>query len=90
MSGARGRTALLVVAALAVVGGAAALVRSSMQPVTLYSFGYEPTVGDTFSTPGVHVLATGTLAAAVVLAAGLVLLAFWAGLRLGRRRGGGH
>ncbi len=81
-------TALLVIAALAVVGGVLALVGSLMQPVSLGFFAYAPLSGETFTTPGVHVLATGTLVAAGVLAAGLVLLAFWAGLRVGRRGGG--
>ena len=81
-------TALLVIAALAVVGGSLALVGSLMQPVTMSWFAYAPLSGETFTTPGVHVLATGTLVAAGVLAAGLVLLAFWAGLRVGRRGGG--
>ena len=80
-------TALLVIAALAVVGGALALVGSLMQPVTMSWFAYAPLSGETFTTPGVHVLANGTLVAAGVLAAGLVLLAFWAGLRVGRRGG---
>jgi hypothetical protein len=85
--GRRGTLALLVVAALAVVGGAVALVVSVMQPVTFGTFGSELTVGETFTTPGVHILATGTLVAAGVLAAGLVALAFGAGLRVGRRGG---
>lgn len=87
MNGRRRALAVLVVAALAVVGGVVALVASLMQPVSFATFGTELSVGDTFSTPGVHILATGTLVAAGVLAAGLVLLAFWAGLRLGRRGG---
>jgi hypothetical protein len=79
-------TALLVVAALAVVGGAIALVGSLVQPVTFFSGGYAPLSGETFATPGVHILATGTLVAAGVLVVGLVALAFWAGIRIGRRR----
>jgi hypothetical protein len=78
-------TALLVVAALAVVGGALALIWSLMQPVTLGFFAYAPESGGIHS-PGAHILATGTLVAAGVLALGLVALAFWAGIRVGGRR----
>jgi hypothetical protein len=87
VTGRRGMRALLVVAALAVVGGAVALFWSLMQPVSLGFFAYAPGSGETFTTPGVHILATGTLVAAGVLAAGLVALAFGAGLRVGRRGG---
>jgi hypothetical protein len=79
-------TALLVVAALAVVGGALALVWSLLQPVSLGFFAYAPESGDVYS-PGAHILATGTLIAAAVLALGLVALAFWAGIRVGSRPG---
>ena len=79
-------TALLVVSALAVVGGAVALIRSLAQPVTFFSGGYAPLSGETFTTPGVHILATETLVAAGVLVVGLLALAFWAGVRLGGRR----
>lgn len=86
MSGPIRMTALLVVAALAVVGGAVALIWSLMQPVTLGFFGYAPESGEVYS-PGAHILSTGTLVAAGVLALGLVALAFWAGIRVGGRRG---
>ena len=86
MSGRRATTAILVVAALAVVGGAVSLRWSLTQPVTMSWFAYAPLSGETFTTPGVHVLATGTLVAAGVLALGLVVLAFGAGIRWGGRR----
>lgn len=77
--------ALLIVAALAVVGGALALAWSLMQPVSLGFFAYAPESGETFTTPGAHILSTGTLVAAGVLVVGLVALAFWAGIRVGGR-----
>ncbi|GAB7303396.1 hypothetical protein MAFF212519_12550 [Clavibacter michiganensis] len=86
MSGRIRMTALLAVAALAVVGGALALVWSLLQPVSLGFFAYAPESGETFTTPGVHILASGSLVAAGVLALGLVGLAFWAGIRVGGRR----
>ncbi|MWJ15315.1 hypothetical protein DOU15_05345 [Clavibacter michiganensis subsp. michiganensis] len=86
MSGRIRMITLLAVAALAVVGGALALVWSLLQPVSLGFFAYAPESGETFTTPGVHILATGSLVAAGVLALGLVGLAFWAGIRVGGRR----
>ena len=87
MSGRIRMTALLLAGALAVVGGAVALLWSLTQPVT--SFAYAPESGEVFA-PGAHVLGTGTLVAACVLVVGLVALAFWAGLRVGGRRGRGE
>ncbi|WP_435080954.1 hypothetical protein [Clavibacter michiganensis] len=83
MTGRIRMTALLVVAALAVVGGAVALLWSLTQPVTF--FAYAPESGEVFA-PGAHILSTGALVSAGVLALGLVALAFWAGIRVGGRR----
>ncbi|RIJ43482.1 hypothetical protein DZF93_06350, partial [Clavibacter michiganensis subsp. insidiosus] len=63
MSGRRSATVLLAVAALAVVGGAVALIRSLAQPVTFFSGGYAPLSGETFTTPAG---ARGVLAGAVL------------------------
>ena len=87
MSGRIRMTALLVVAALAVVGGAVGLAWSLTQPVSMGWFAYAPLSGERFTTPGVHLLSTGTLFAAGVLVVGLVGLAFWVGIRVGRRGG---
>jgi hypothetical protein len=75
----------LGVAALAAAGGAADLIWSLMQPVTLGFFGYAPESGEVYS-PGAHILSTVALVAAGVLALGLVALAFWSGIRVGGRR----
>jgi hypothetical protein len=79
-------TALLVVAALAVVGGAVGLVAALAQPLQASSFAFVGGGGSLSFGPGALLVSTGALVAAGVLAIGLVALAFWAGLRVGRRR----
>jgi hypothetical protein len=79
-------TALLVVAALAVVGGAVGVVVALAQPLQVSSFAFVGGGGSLTFGPGALLVSTGTLVAAGVLALGLVALAFWAGIRVGGRR----
>lgn len=86
MSGRIRMTALLVVAALAVVGGAVGVVVALAQPLQVSSFAFVGGGGSLTFGPGALLVSTGTLVAAGVLALGLVALAFWAGIRVGGRR----
>ena len=86
MSGRRGTTALLVVAALAVVGGAVGVVVALARPLEVSSFAFVGGGGSLSFGPGALLVSTGALVAAAVLALGLVGLAFWAGIRVGGRR----
>jgi hypothetical protein len=92
VSGRRGTTALLAVAALVVVGGAVGVVVALAQPLQVGSFAFVGGGGSLTFGPGVLLVSTGALVAAGVLALGLVALAFGAGIRVGGRRradGGG-
>ncbi|QOD44342.1 hypothetical protein [Clavibacter zhangzhiyongii] len=92
MSGRRGTTALLAVAALVVVGGAVGVVVALAQPLQVGSFAFVGGGGSLTFGPGALLVSTGALVAAGVLALGLVALAFGAGIRVGGRRdadGGG-
>jgi heme/copper-type cytochrome/quinol oxidase subunit 1 len=77
---------LLVVAALAVVAGAVTLGVGLTQPAASGWFAYAPLSGESFVPAGVHLVSTAALVSAAVLVVGLVALAFWWGIRIGRRR----
>ncbi|MFT2691982.1 hypothetical protein [Clavibacter zhangzhiyongii] len=85
MSGRRGTTALLAVAALVVVGGAVGVVVALAQPLQVGSFAFVGGGGSLTFGPGALLVSTGALVAAGVLALGLVALAFGAGIRVGGR-----
>ena len=57
-----------------------------MQPVSFGWFAYAPLSGETFSPGGVGLVSTAALVSAGVLALGVVALALWWGIRIGRRR----
>lgn len=77
---------LLVVATLAVVAGAVTLGVGLTQPAATGWFAYAPLSGESFVPTGVRLVSTAALVSAGVLALGLVALALWWGIRIGRRR----
>ncbi|WP_417234124.1 hypothetical protein [Arthrobacter sp.] len=78
---------LLPLAAMAaVVVGGFLLLRSESRPATFGWFAYAPLAEGTGTWEGLHVISTGGLVGTAVLVLGLVVLAFWCGLRLGARR----
>jgi len=76
---------LLVVATLAVVAGAVTLGVGLTQPAASGWFAYAPLSGESFVPSGVHLVSTGALVSAAVLALGVVALALAVGIRVGRR-----
>lgn len=82
---------LLLVGLVAVIVGACVVVVAHPQPASFGWFAYAPLSSTISITDGVHIISTGELVGAAVLAIGLIALAFWAGLRVGvrRPRGGG-
>ncbi|MBM7412897.1 heme/copper-type cytochrome/quinol oxidase subunit 1 [Clavibacter michiganensis] len=77
---------LLVVATVAVVAGAVTLGVGLLQPAATGWFAYAPLSGESFVPTGVHLVSTAALVSAAVLAVGVVALALWWGIRIGRRR----
>jgi heme/copper-type cytochrome/quinol oxidase subunit 1 len=77
---------LLVVAALAVVAGAVTLGVGLTQPAASGWFAYAPLSGESFVPTGVNLVSTAALVSAAVLVVGLLALALWWGIRIGRRR----
>ena len=76
---------LFLIAAIAVVIGIIVLLVTFSQPVSFGWFAYSPLSATTYNSPGVHVISTAGVVGTVVLVAGLIALAFWAGLRIGGR-----
>ena len=76
---------LLVVATLAGVAGAVTLGVGLLQPAASGWFAYAPLSGESFVPSGVHLVSTGALVSAAVLALGVVALALAVGIRIGRR-----
>ncbi|WP_370531980.1 hypothetical protein [Clavibacter sp. VKM Ac-2872] len=77
---------LLVVATLAVVAGAVTLGVGLMQPAATGWFAYAPLSGESFVPSGVHLVSTAAIVSAGVIALGVVGLALWWGIRIGRGR----
>ncbi|WP_245953702.1 hypothetical protein [Arthrobacter silvisoli] len=82
-----GKAAAVVVpllGVLAVIVGTFAAWLGGSQPVGW--FAYAPLANETFSPPGFTFIGPMTQAGLVSAVVGLLLLAFWAGHRVGRRR----
>lgn len=80
---------LLIVAIVAVIVGTGIVVTTRSQPASFGWFAYAPLSSTIFIPDGVHIISTGGLVGAAVLAVGLIALAFWAGLRVAHRRSPG-
>lgn len=78
--------ALLIGALAAVVVGLVVVVVTGMSPATFGWLGTETAPGGTFSLGGLHVISTTGLAGLGIAVLGLVALALWAGMRIGRRQ----
>ena len=76
---------ILLAAILGVVGGVITLVAGHPRPAQYGWFAYAPLADTTFVPQGGYLLSTTSLIGSVVLGTGLMALAFWCGLRLGRR-----
>lgn len=76
---------LFLAAVLAVLCGIVVMLVAFSQPVSFGWFSYAPLSDTTFDVEGVHFISTAGVVGTVVLAAGLIALAFWAGLRIGGR-----
>lgn len=74
---------LFLIAVIAVASGIIVLLVTFSQPVSFGWFAYSPLSNTTYNLPGVHVISTAGVVGTVVLVAGLIALAFWAGLRIG-------
>ena len=72
----------------AVVTAAGAVITSVAlaRPVSFGWFAYAPLSDTAFAPEGVHLVSTTAIVGAVVLAVGLMALAFWAGLAIGAHR----
>lgn len=77
-------------AVAAVVVGLVVVLQSAARPATFGWFAYAPLSDETGTLEGMHVLSTAGVVGAIVLVLGLVVLAFWAGLRWGGRRSRSH
>ncbi|MDO9396427.1 MAG: hypothetical protein Q7T71_07780 [Herbiconiux sp.] len=76
---------LLVVAVAVAVAGLVTVLLGASTSVSFGWFAYAPLSGTTFTPEGIHVVTTAQIVGFAVLGAGLVALAFWLGLTLGRR-----
>jgi hypothetical protein len=70
----------------AVIVGVVVFVIATAEPVSFIGSAYGPVSDPTFSVQGVHVFSTVSLVGAVVIVAGLLVLAAWFGYRQGLRR----
>ncbi|SMG16205.1 hypothetical protein [Agreia pratensis] len=77
---------LLVAAIVAVVAGAAGAVYFAAQPMSFAWVAYAPLSGEVFNPNSTHLVSAPTMYALAVVALGLVVAAFWAGLTVGERR----
>lgn len=79
-----------VAAIAAMVVGLVVMIQSEARPTTFGWFAYSPLPESSGTLEGLHVVSTAGLVGALVLAAGLMVLVFWMGLRLGARRRRAH
>ncbi|WP_461172638.1 hypothetical protein M1D93_16925 [Arthrobacter sp. Z1-9] len=84
---ARLRGAVLPIAALAVVLAGCFIAWSNSQNVSFGWFAYAPLDNEPFSGSGLSFVTPGTQAGLAIAVAGLLVLAFWAGYRIGRKAG---
>ncbi|WP_245413269.1 hypothetical protein [Arthrobacter celericrescens] len=86
--GARARTnvVMLLLGLAVVIAGVVTALAGKSQPVSFGWFAYAPLANETFSPPGIAFLGPMTQAGLVTVVVGLLVLAFWAGHRLGKRR----
>lgn len=86
-SGARKPAILLaagILALLGIVAGVSTLIYGFSRPTTFGWFAYAPLSEEAF-LPGMTILSNTQVTGLVLLAAGLLCAAFWAGLRVGWR-----
>jgi heme/copper-type cytochrome/quinol oxidase subunit 1 len=76
---------LLAVAIVAVAAGTVIAIVSASHPISFGWVAYAPLSGKVFNPNSAHVVATTTVLGLATAAAGLILGAFWAGLKVGRR-----
>lgn len=77
---------LPLAAVAAMVSGIVVVLKATSQPATFGWFAYAP-LSEANAGPGLHIVSTGGIVGFTLLAAGLIVLAFWGGLRIGCRRG---
>jgi heme/copper-type cytochrome/quinol oxidase subunit 1 len=81
------RGAVLPIAALAVVLAGCFIAWSNRQDASFGWFAYAPLDNEPFSGSGLALVTQGTQIGLAVAVVGLLLLAFWAGYRIGRKAG---
>jgi hypothetical protein len=69
-----------------VIAGVGTTIVGSSQPVSFGWFAYAPLSNESFSASGVAFLGPMTQTGYLIAVVGLLVLAFWAGNRVGRRR----
>ncbi|MCU1405889.1 MAG: hypothetical protein JWQ43_2192 [Glaciihabitans sp.] len=77
---------VLILAIGAVIVGTITVATASTQTFSFGWTAYAPLSDTTFSPPGARFLSPSAVAGFLVLAAGLVALAFWGGFAVGSRR----
>ncbi len=82
---ARLREAVLPIAALAVVLVGCFVAWNNSQNVSFGWFAYAPLSNEPFSGSGLAFVTPGTQAGLAIAVAGLLVLAFWAGYRIGTK-----
>jgi heme/copper-type cytochrome/quinol oxidase subunit 1 len=86
---ARFRGAVLPVAALAVVLVGCFVAWNNSQNVSFGWFAYAPLSNEPFSGSGLAFVTPGTQAGLAIAVVGLLVLAFWAGYRIGTKASSG-